>query len=678
MMGEEGSCGSLHSLYRAREGLTDALMEMLYRPWNIPADDWKKRRFSVDVDLFDWGHSGIWNYHVYRRYEAHRLEAEKQLAQFYRTQYGLDEQTANGVAGKALAHALVSGFDHGSATDSMTNVHVKLLTGESVDMFAGEEISRETDDPEQDSLLTFAIGHPELVRFLLGKGLDPDHQNAFGKTPLMYAAQFDEVESAKILLEHGAMVEAATIESGDTCNYTIGVKNVSPLHYAVRYASKVFIDLLLEHGAPTYVKDSKGKTPYDYLQMYGRDCGGVTPDPDGKPPEWNTKLTSKDCAALQATLLPPEQGDRGRLSAKANLQAEQMYREGKLKEAYAALKRAISLDPGNERARANQSLVALKLGRLGESAQLSTALIASATSDAEKANAYFNLGLACRQAGMSGNHYETIDYDGEVYCWNEGFGGKNQFDRSAFANFINAYRLQPTQDRLDIILRFLSEPDLANGKRIVFFNDADHGVKSLYLNRQHWYFLVEANKEVPFKKLAVLVNNKMEEFVFADKEVIPLSTALKLEHWSRPSPYYGNWVSPLNLDNSIYVLKSSFVFAADTRIVQINSTRVPVTEKPRIVVSQGLNTPTLLLLYGNGVDWTIEGDLKNIKGVYVHGYSSFYQSESRAIPVYADNQKANYGSMEDSMQEVKTLSELGLPVSSVITVDESGKAVVGE
>ena len=266
-----------------------------------------------------------------------------------------------------------------------------------------------------DSLLTFAIGQPHLLKVLLDKGLDPNQQNAFGKTPLMYAAQFNDFSAAKMLLERGAQTELATIAPEDTCEYTLRVTNVSALHYAVRYSSQRVIKLLLDHGAPTYMADSEGRTPYDYLVTFGG-SDSIGKQRNISYGDANPHFTEKTRRELRLALLPPDKDKKMTLARREILAAEQSYGEGKLQDALQALKRVLAADPENERALSDLSIVALKLGRLGESAEASTKVIKKAKSVAEKANAHFNLGLACKKAGNVAYPRSTIHYNGRRYC----------------------------------------------------------------------------------------------------------------------------------------------------------------------------------------------------------------------------------------------------------------------
>ena len=42
------------------------------------------------------------------------------------------------------------------------------------------------------------------IHGMLGKGMDVDGGDSYGNTALMWAVRMDEVEAAKVLLDHGA------------------------------------------------------------------------------------------------------------------------------------------------------------------------------------------------------------------------------------------------------------------------------------------------------------------------------------------------------------------------------------------------------------------------------------------------------------------------------------------
>ncbi|MBN9544063.1 MAG: ankyrin repeat domain-containing protein [Alphaproteobacteria bacterium] len=107
--------------------------------------------------------------------------------------------------------------------------------------------------------------------------MDVDQPNAFRKTPLMTAAQFGLEGSARWLIGNGAHVNAVT---EDTEMHNNGR---TALHYAAASGSLPLIRLLVEHGASIDARDTVGgeaeylgvkdtpgsQTPLDYLSGAG-------------------------------------------------------------------------------------------------------------------------------------------------------------------------------------------------------------------------------------------------------------------------------------------------------------------------------------------------------------------------------------------------------------------------
>jgi hypothetical protein len=669
MMGEEGNCGTAHFLSMHKNALENALDTMIYRPWtNEPLTE---RRLYVDENLNLWGHSGIWNYFKYKSYLSHLPKAKQEVKNFYVKNFKLDRKSAEELADAAISYSLVLGFDNGRIEDNQHDLHKRLLEGINAEELQKESFNDESKENGNESLLTFAIAHPDLLEVLLKKGLNPNAQNVFGKTPLMYAAQFNILQSEKILLKHGAATELTTIASWDTCYYTIRTKNVSALHYAVRYSSKALIKLLLDAGAPTYVQDSNGYTPYDYLVKFGG-FGDYAEQPIKKSyGELNHNLTGDDRRVLKSALLPPDTEKKGDLLREVNVEAEKLYNEGKLQEAYRLLKRAISLNPDNERAISNLSLVALKLGKYGESAKLSSTLIDTAKSDAEKANAYFNLGLACQKVGLTGYHYSTIEYDGNSYCSADRYvsSGKSK-DQSVLANFLEAYKLKPTKTRLNAILALLQDSDMPRKKRLWIFPEEGTGIKSLYFSGRNLYFLIDSSKEVPFKNITQRYGTNDTLLKVAQKESIKLSDSLKIEKWTVDQ--YNLFLGSLMMDDTICSSSFPNAFPSNTKLIEVYSSHKGTT--PRMIKwKQTIPGPVVLILYGNYIEWQLEGDLSKTVGVYVHGYSSGVKlPDASGVPTFADNEFA-YENPSASSFNKYTRSGTGLLIDAIFDVRERDK-----
>jgi hypothetical protein len=113
-----------------------------------------------------------------------------------------------------------------------------------------------------ESIVHVAVVDPTALNVLLDRGQEVEEVNDFGKTPLMEAAQLDQLESTKLLLTRHARVNAIT-------NGGLAHDARSPLMYAAANGSLALIKLLLDAGADPYQADSKGSRAIDYLLGYG-------------------------------------------------------------------------------------------------------------------------------------------------------------------------------------------------------------------------------------------------------------------------------------------------------------------------------------------------------------------------------------------------------------------------
>ena len=115
------------------------------------------------------------------------------------------------------------------------------------------------------------IGHRKLVQFLLNRGADPNAVDYGDITPLHIAAECGHLNITKILIKHGAKVNAET-----------RISKFTPLHKAVQQNWEDIIEILIENGARTDVEDLLlGKTlselmdnafKNDLEKAYGNSC----------------------------------------------------------------------------------------------------------------------------------------------------------------------------------------------------------------------------------------------------------------------------------------------------------------------------------------------------------------------------------------------------------------------
>jgi uncharacterized protein len=125
--------------------------------------------------------------------------------------------------------------------------------------------SRALDFPSKDGFtaLHFAcfFGQPEAARLLIehGASVNAVAANPTQVMPLHSAASARNLEAARILLEHGAPVNAR--QQGGW----------APIHAAAQNGDRALVELLLKHGADPRQANDAGKTPALVAQEKGHD-----------------------------------------------------------------------------------------------------------------------------------------------------------------------------------------------------------------------------------------------------------------------------------------------------------------------------------------------------------------------------------------------------------------------
>jgi len=135
-------------------------------------------------------------------------------------------------------------------------------------------------------------GHTYVARLLLEHGAVVNARDKYGFTPLYYAAGGGHIDIVSILLEHGADVNARD-KSGNTPLHYVAMlgkavvaklllefgadvnardeEGWTPLHSAAWRGNADVARLLLEHGADPSIRDKEGKTPLDVAREEGRE-----------------------------------------------------------------------------------------------------------------------------------------------------------------------------------------------------------------------------------------------------------------------------------------------------------------------------------------------------------------------------------------------------------------------
>jgi hypothetical protein len=297
----EAQCGSAHFHSRRTYYMTRALRETLFRPWAVMPP---RRTPEVLPQIEHWALLGEAERAAYENFGHQRDATSEAIAKFYQRKFGWKEARAREVANTALAGAIEHGFSFISGlfrNGDEGAVRKAIAARKSIAEIAAIGATKErlayvpdVSGLRADSILNLAVTYPQALRYLLEFGLDPNVVNPFGKTPLMYAAQYDQVESMHILFEYGAKPNALTTVPQDRCTYALATTGVSALHYAVRYASVAAIELLLAHDAvpDTRAHGKNAGTPLEWLERYT----------SANAAERNPRLTAEDAKRVASKL----------------------------------------------------------------------------------------------------------------------------------------------------------------------------------------------------------------------------------------------------------------------------------------------------------------------------------------------------------------------------------------
>ena len=240
LAGQGGNCGTLQPHRRRSNATSDLIDELLYNPFAVKT--YYKSYEEEIKDLREWAKTGLLEHNRLANFEQEFDATHQSLDNFYQLQFGFNEHESNILAYQALTGAFVIRFAFGGYKP-FKREEESILRSAIIEQRPMEEIRQYSeranlfDDPPDyrgpspDSILNIAVGYPEALEHLISLGANPNQANDFGKTPLMYAAQHNALESGRILLEADADPNAKTIwPKNNSCFYTLRTAAMTPLH----------------------------------------------------------------------------------------------------------------------------------------------------------------------------------------------------------------------------------------------------------------------------------------------------------------------------------------------------------------------------------------------------------------------------------------------------------------
>jgi hypothetical protein len=439
-----GMCGTMHTAGRWASDFEHALNQVLFNPEATapnasPSENSYGDYSRIYAALKEWSLGGIFEYRAFQQYNAQLRATTAVVKNLYQYGFHWSENGSLQMAQRSIQGAVsrLFGFYQYQPYPIPAEQELRqaLLTHQPMNIVRASALALKAfDHSSSESILNVAIEYPEALSFLLTQEADPNRGNEFGKTPLMYAVQYNQLQAVRILLKAGADPNATTTVPPDNCSYAIQKHRVTALHYAVKYASKEVIQALLDAGAVTYIR----------TEHY------IDPSAGAYPLEWlhesNSNLSPGDVNLLEDELQVPSDAERAKLSVTLTTKAEASNLAGKTVDAYRTIRLARLADPANARATADFPLLALKAGAVGPALEGSAQALATAKTPVDRAAALFNQGLACVQATPRHSSYNNVSYCGSGYI----------------DPFLQSWRLEPTSPRANKLVELLGASDPTN------------------------------------------------------------------------------------------------------------------------------------------------------------------------------------------------------------------------
>ncbi|KAI0411454.1 ankyrin repeat-containing domain protein [Xylaria grammica] len=139
------------------------------------------------------------------------------------------------------------------------------------------EQALEVSNADDDTLLWVAMSHNcfQVVRKLVSYvGTDATilSESSHGWTPFLCALSWNSLDTAKLLIKHGASIKGTDVEGNTALHLRVArvdTDSWTALHWAAWYERLDLIRLLITHHADLSVMDDMGRTPFDIAQTVG-------------------------------------------------------------------------------------------------------------------------------------------------------------------------------------------------------------------------------------------------------------------------------------------------------------------------------------------------------------------------------------------------------------------------
>ena len=225
-----------------------------------------------------WAYFGYWNFQEYKKLYPLTLNAVRALALHYEKGLEMSPSEAKIAAFRVLTDKYHQSSEFMRPQDPLHKLRKVILSGDINEMRdvliskkaelsipIDAQLQRKLDAP----IHVASVTAPDLIKDIIDYGVNLEHPTWFGKTPLMYAVQYSNLDSIKILLANGANINMKTYKFRDISSHQCGIRmsaaQRTPLMYAAWHSTPEITAYLLENGADKSMQDSLGLRAYDYV-----------------------------------------------------------------------------------------------------------------------------------------------------------------------------------------------------------------------------------------------------------------------------------------------------------------------------------------------------------------------------------------------------------------------------
>lgn len=270
------------------------LLNLSYYPENAPFEMYHSRE-EVENWLLKWSFESIYNRKMYLKFKEDLTYANEEILEFYKNTYSESDalkytqkaidtllERAGGTFSayykeeytsfSPLLESIIMGksneeiVENGKKVERLQlieGVKAAILTNKSYDLV---KKLLEIDTSIIDEIFHIALDNDKLTKKLLEDfDLNLEYENAFGKTAIFYAVQYNNLEVVKLLVEEGANINKQYKHTDDIdWEYDIHRGERSVFMHAVMHSDIEILNYLVEKGIDYKLLDQNGQSGKDY------------------------------------------------------------------------------------------------------------------------------------------------------------------------------------------------------------------------------------------------------------------------------------------------------------------------------------------------------------------------------------------------------------------------------